>query len=58
MKKSSVVILHSIRYSPNLGGNGLDWLTYLGGNSQTTPTIQNTFALAFLTHYCSYRWCV
>ena len=24
---------------PNLGGNGLDWLCYLAGNSQTAPTI-------------------
>ena len=24
---------------PNLSGNGLDWLCYLFGNSQTAPTI-------------------
>ena len=24
---------------PNLSGNGLDWLYYLAGNSQTAPTI-------------------
>ena len=25
--------------SADLGGNGLDWLCYLAGNSQTAPTI-------------------
>ena len=47
------------------GGNGLDWLWYLAGNSQMAPTIffdffnyliknpQTTIALTFLTHNIS-----
>ena len=42
----------------NLGGNGLDWLCCLAGNSQMAPIIffklsQTTIALPFLTHNIS-----
>ena len=59
----SVVNLMQQIPEPNLSGNGLDWLCYLAGNSQTAPRIcffkdfiknpQTTIALTFLTHIIS-----
>ena len=34
---------------PNLGGNGLDWLCYLAGISQTAPPIFSNFQYRFLS---------
>ena len=36
---------------PNLGGNGMDWLCYLAGNSQTAPMIFSNFQYIFFIHF-------